>query len=133
MANRTLTTLTAVLQMNNTQFKKGVSGSQKAINGFQKSIKKIGGLIAGVFAVSAITNFTKEASRLASEAEGVRNAFEKLNDPLLLGKLREATRGTVSDFELMKSAVKASNFRIPLEQMGSFLAFAAAALPGSAT
>ena len=42
----------------------------------------------------------------------------------LLDELRTATKGTLDDLELMKAAVKAKNFNIPLNQLGSLLAFA---------
>jgi len=85
---------------------------------------KLGGIMAATFATGAIINYSKEALELAGRAEGIEEAFRKLNDPALLDKLREATRGTVSDVELMKNAVKANNFKIPLEQLATFFEFA---------
>jgi hypothetical protein len=41
-----------------------------------------------------------------------------------LNNLRKATRGTVSDLQLMQNAVKANNFQIPLDQLGKLFAFA---------
>jgi hypothetical protein len=41
-----------------------------------------------------------------------------------LETLRKATRGLVSDLELMKVTVQAGNFGIPIEQMGKLLEFA---------
>ena len=61
---------------------------------------------------------------MAKEMEGVKMAFDRLNQPGLLDSLREATHGTVNDLELMKNAVKFENFGLSLEQMGTFLAFA---------
>ena len=124
MANRTLTTLTAVLQMNNSKFKKGLTGSQKALKGFQKQVKAVGGMIAGAFAVSAIVSFGREAVQLAAKMQGVQSAFDKLNDPNLLSNLRAATRGMVSDLELMRQAVRAQNFAIPLEDLATYFEFA---------
>ncbi len=65
-----------------------------------------------------------DSIRASIEIEGVRNAFYKLNDPNLLENLRKSTRGTVNDFELMKVAMRASNFKIPLDQLGTLLEFA---------
>jgi len=124
MANRTLTTLTTVLQMNNTKFKKGIKGSQRSLNGFSKQVDKIGGMIAGAFAVGAITNFVKESVKLGSAMEGVAAAFNSLGRAGLLRDLQTATRGTVSNLMLMQSAVKAKNFKIPLEQLAGFFEFA---------
>ncbi len=60
----------------------------------------------------------------AKQIEGVEAAFNRLNNPDLLANLRVATRGTVSDLELMKNAVQANNFQIPVEQLGTLLDFA---------
>ncbi len=124
MANRTLTTLTAVLQMNNSKFKKGLTGSQKAMKGFSKQMTQIGGTIAAAFSIGAITSFTKEAVLLASKMEGVKTAFYALGKPGLLDNLRKATRNTVTDLQLMQKAVQAKNFKIPLDQLATYFEFA---------
>lgn len=59
MANRTVANLTAVLQMNNTKFKKGVKGSETALKRFQKQVGKVGGALAAAFGTRAILKFTK--------------------------------------------------------------------------
>ena len=92
--------------------------------GLEKGLKKIGGAVAAAFAVDKIVSFTAEASKLAAEGEGVRKAFQRIGDPQLLQGLRNATRGTVSDLELMKQAVRASNFKIPLESLAKLFEFA---------
>ncbi len=73
---------------------------------------------------TAAKDFVAEGIRMASSGEGIIRAFNNLNRPGLLDNLREATRGTVSDLNLMRTAVRAENFRIPLEQLGSLLQFA---------
>jgi hypothetical protein len=47
------------MSMNNTKFKKGIHGSQKALNGFQKQLKAVGGMVAGAFAVTSVIRFGK--------------------------------------------------------------------------
>ena len=74
--------------------------------------------------IGQIGQFVSEGGRLASEAEGVSRAFSKLNQPGLLNNLREATKGTVSDLELMKSAIQFSNFGLPVEKLATALEFA---------
>lgn len=74
--------------------------------------------------VGAIKNFIEESSQLAAEAEGVGAAFERLNKPDLLDNLRDATKGTVSDLELMKNAINFNNFGLPLDKLGVALEFA---------
>lgn len=66
----------------------------------------------------------KQAIQMRSEAEGIALAFERLNNPALLDQLREATHGTVSDLDLMKAAIKFENFKLPLQDLGTYLAFA---------
>ena len=71
-----------------------------------------------------IMDVTQKSQQLYVESEGVRIAFERLNRPDLLDKLREATHGTVNDLELMKQAVKFNDFKLSLDDMGTLLAFA---------
>lgn len=74
--------------------------------------------------IGLVRDFVGESIRLAAETEGVSRAFDRLNDPELLQNLRDATRGTVSDLELMKQAVQFNNFGLPVEQLGIALGFA---------
>ena len=66
----------------------------------------------------------QQGIELAKQGEGVRLAFERLNQPGLLDNLNEATHGTVSNLELMKAAVKFDDFKLPVEELGTMLAFA---------
>ena len=75
-------------------------------------------------ALQKVKEFAAEGISMAESADGVIHAFSKLDQPALLDNLRKATRGTVSDIELMKAAVKAKDFRIPLEDLGKYLSFA---------
>lgn len=61
---------------------------------------------------------------MAEQADGVTKAFNDLNQEGLLDNLRKATKGTVNDVQLMTAAVKANDFRIPLEDLGKYLEFA---------
>lgn len=74
--------------------------------------------------ISSLKGVAQQAIESSIQAEGVKRAFERLNDPALLAQLRTATRGTVSDLELMKKAVQANNFQLPLESLSSLLQFA---------
>ena len=96
----------------------------KQTNFVTDGLKKIGAAMLAAFAVDKIISFTKEAITLAAKAEGVERAFAKIGSPELLAGLRSATNGTVTDLVLMQSAVKASNFKIPLDQLGSLLKYA---------
>lgn len=85
-----------------------------------------GNLIASGLAKigSQMAETVQQSVELAKSGEGVRNAFERLNRPGLLDNLKEATHGTVSELELMKAAVKFDDFKLPVEQLGTLLAFA---------
>ncbi len=71
-----------------------------------------------------ITDCIRQGIELARQGEGIRNAFERLGRGDILEGLREATHGTVSDIELMKAAVKFNDFKLPVEELGTMLAFA---------
>ena len=72
----------------------------------------------------AIGSAISQSAQLAQEGEGVMLAFQRLDSPGLLDNLREATHGTVSDLELMKAAVQFNDFNLPVEELGTMLAFA---------
>ena len=85
-----------------------------------------GNLIAQGIATlgSEIAGTVQQSIELARQGEGVRIAFERLNRPGLLDNLKEATHGTVSEIELMKQAIQFDNFKLPLEDLATYLAFA---------
>ena len=83
---------------------------------------KVAGM--GVGFVSELGDMVKQGIELARAGEGVRLAFERLGRGDLLDGLRQATHGTVTDLELMKAAVKFNDFKLPLEELGTMLAFA---------
>jgi hypothetical protein len=72
----------------------------------------------------AAWEFTKEGVKMAASAQGVQAAFDRIADKDYLKSLRKDTKGLVNDFDLMKAAVKADNFNIPLNQLGKLLQFA---------
>ena len=82
-------------------------------------------------AVGAVTSFAseigdcvKQGIELAKQGEGIRIAFARLGRGDILDGLRKATHGTVTDLELMKAAVKFNDFKLPVEELGTMLAFA---------
>lgn len=112
------------LGLKSDEFSKGIKQSEGQLSSFKGVVGKIGGAIAGAFTVDKIVQFTKEAYKLAGQAQGVYNAFSRLNRPGLLNDLKEATRGTTDELKLMQTAVQASNFKIPLDQLATYLRFA---------
>jgi len=116
----------AKLGLNTKEFDSKLKGTKTGMQKFGSAIKSVGKLMAGAFAVTAIVNFTRSLVTLAAKVEGIRIGFEQIAKPGLLDDLRAATKGTVSDMDLMSRAVMASNFQIPLEQLASLLSFASA-------
>ena len=82
-------------------------------------VARVGKSIAGEF-----SEIIDKSVELAESADGVVHAFEKIGTEDYLQTLRDATKGTVSDIELMKAAIKARDFGIPLEDLGKYLSFA---------
>lgn len=86
----------------------------------------IGGALGNVFTEikNKIQAAAQESVELAKQAEGIELAFNRLDKPGLLEKLREETHGAVSDLTLMTQAVKFKDFNLPIEQLGTYLAYA---------
>lgn len=74
--------------------------------------------------VSSAKEFIIEGMNVADKAEGIVTAFNKLNAPDLLKNMRTETKGLISDFQIMQTAVRADKFGIPLNKLGSLLKFA---------
>lgn len=85
-----------------------------------------GGLI--IAAAKQLGEATLEATKLAGNVEGVERAFERAfpNSTKILNDLRTATRGTVSDFELMQRTLQATNLGVDVAQLPVLFEFAAA-------
>lgn len=75
-------------------------------------------------ALKKVKEFAAEGISMAETADGIIHAFQQLDNPNLLQTLRKATKNTVDDIELMKAAIKARDFGIPLEDLGKYLSFA---------
>ena len=106
------------------EFRSAMQNIDKTLGGLSSKFNMVGGALAGAFAVGSIQQFISESSKLAGQVDGVRAAFNRMAPDGMLQDLRKATRGTVSDLELMQNAVKAGNFGIPLKEMGTLLEFA---------
>ena len=120
-----------------------IAKARKTLDGFRQDNLTLGGIMnqtskSIVAAAAQYASFAAVLGTVASgfseaiskgiemsrEAEGISQAFNRLNQPGLLDNLRQATHGTINDLELMKQAVKFDNFNLSLEQMGTFLSFA---------
>lgn len=84
----------------------------------------LGKTIIAAFAVERLGAFLTSTIQLAKEAEEVKAAFDKLNNPALLSQLRKATEGTLSDLKLMGLALKADKLQVPMARFADILKFA---------
>lgn len=105
------------------QFSSQMQNARRDFAKVGKDLQKVGaGLTVGVTA--PLLAVGAAAIQAYSELEGVQQGFDRLNDANLLKDLREATKGTVTNLELMKAAVQANNFKIPLTELSTLLDFA---------
>lgn len=98
---------------------RNVGNYSSAVSGLFTTWAKGAAIIAG-----ATKTIEYAVKVIGDETEGVEQAFARLNDPKILDRLKEATKGTVSELTLMKSAVRADNFKIPLDALAKGLQFA---------
>ena len=114
----------ARLGLDKKEFDDGLKNAGKEVDGFSKGLSMASKAFAALASATALVTFAKSASELAMKMEGVKTAFESLNRPDMLDELRKATRGTVTDLQLMQKAVQAKNFKIPLDQLATYFEFA---------
>jgi hypothetical protein len=101
-----------------------VKKMQTSFGGLTTTLSRIGGMIGIAFGTQQLIQFGKEALNLAAKGEAIRTAFKRIGSEDLLGDLRKSVSGTVSDINLMTNAVRASNFKIPLDQLATLFEFA---------
>ena len=98
------------------------TGAEKAERGFKKLGTSLAGMAAGAVSVGLVAKALVDLNNRAGLLQGVERAFIKTG--ISIEKLREATRGTVTDFELMQKAVQAKNLGVPIEQLATLFKFA---------
>lgn len=124
--NDSLATMTVKIAANTAQFNAAVKQTQGQLKAFSDYINKAAKSFVAGFGAMQVANFTLEVSKLAGEAQGVKAAFDRLPESVkVMQQLKEATGGTVSELELMKRAVTATNFGIDLAALPKLLEFAA--------
>jgi hypothetical protein len=116
--------LNAKLGADTSEFDRKLKTAEAGVNKFGSALSFAAKAALATFSVGAIVNFTKESIKLASVAEGIKDAFQTLAKPGLLNDLQKATRGTVDDVKLMQKAIQARNFKIPLEELATYFQFA---------
>lgn len=110
-------------------FNKALNETNKNTKDNTKSFGDLGDIVRATLSVAAIRQVVQlslEMATLAGNTESVSRAFNRLPaSALVLERLREATHGTVTEFELMQKALSASNFGISLQALPRLLEFAA--------
>lgn len=125
MAQSILARMAVQISANTVEFSKAMNQTQAGLKSFTSSLTSMAASLGVAFSARAVVDFTMEVSKLAGEAEGVKSAFDRLeNSVQLMIDLKKATNGTVSELDLMKRAVMASNFDISLKALPKLLEFA---------
>lgn len=110
-----------------------VINAEKRIDAFISKIKSIGdlgkevqsfGTKLSAFVTLPIVGLGAASVKAFSDLEGVKTAFDRLNDPTLLNNLRAATKGTTADIELMKAAVQSDKFGLSTSALPTLLEYA---------
>ena len=81
-------------------------------------------ITAGI--VREVFNITIGMAELSGNVKGVETAFRRAfpNSVKLLKDLKDATSGTISEFDLMKKTLQATNLGVPVEELATFFEFA---------
>lgn len=116
--------LNARLGLDKREFDKGLKDAEKGVSSFGSKLKSFAAAAGLAVAAQQLIKYGAEAVKLAAKTEGIKNAFDNLNNPALLDNLRKATRNTVADVDLMAAAVKANNFHISLQALPRYFEFA---------
>ena len=105
-------------------FRRGISNIDRSLSKMSGGFSALGATIGASFAVDVIKEFISESVELGATMEGVRGAFERFASPDTMNLLRDAVSGTVDDLKLMQMAVRAKNFKIPMDVLAKGLQFA---------
>jgi hypothetical protein len=110
---------------------KATNDANKGINNMTLSFKNLSsvvgvGLLAGL--LRETVDLTLSLSTLQGQVEGVERGFNRafINPTQVLSEVREATQGTITDFDLMKRTLQATNLGVSVEHLGTLFEFAAA-------
>ena len=124
-SNSVLARMAVIISANTAEFNRALKDTQNNLGRFTGMISKSLAVLGVGLGAKQILDAGIAVSKLAGQAEGVAAAFSRLpNSVALMKDLKEATGNTVSELELMKRAVMASNFDIELAALPKLLEFA---------
>lgn len=123
-AQKQLESYNAKLKESNKEGIAGTNSLTSSFGGLYNAIK----LVIGAQVVKQFVSMSIEAAALAGKVEGVEKAFARAfpNSVLILDQLRRATKGTITDFELMQRTIQATNLGVAIEPLPKLFEFAAA-------
>jgi len=113
-----------LLGLDTKEFRNGIRTADRELQNFSKNLQNIGNVIGASFAVSVIQDFAFEAVKLGDQLSAATIGFERFGDAADMNALRKATKGMVSDVQLMQQSIQAGNFGIPIQELGTLFAFA---------
>ena len=93
MAAEDIGALVVRIEANLKNFEGNMNKATKRVDGFGSTVKKIGGLIAGAFAVKAIVGFGKTMVTAASDAKEMQSKFNTV-----FGEMSKSTEDWAKDF-----------------------------------
>lgn len=107
--------------------KAAAGGVNDLVVGFRDLSKFAGAAIISALA-QQVVSLGLSLSTLQGRVEGVERGFNKaFTTPLqTLSEVREATHGTMTDFELMQRSLQATNLGVGVEHLGTLFEFASA-------
>ena len=127
MANK----VTIEIVGNNVYAVNAIDGTKKKLTELDSKAKqsssmfeRLGKQLAGAFSVYAIATYGSELLALGNKVRGVESAFNRIDQGNYLESLRAATKGLISDLELMQAATFADKFKIPFDILVKGLEFA---------
>ena len=112
------------------QFQENVGNYPKLIQTTFGSLKKLIPLLGAGLGLRAALDYAKEARQLAIQAKGVEFAFQRIEErsggaEKALLRVKEATRGALSELDIKKSIVEFDNFGLSIEEIDGLLEFVA--------
>lgn len=102
-------------------------GVQSLVLGF-RDLSRFAGLAVFATMTKEVVDLSLSMATLQGQVEGVERGFNRafINPVETLSQVREATKGTITDFDLMKRTLQATNLGVSVEHLGTLFEFAAA-------
>ena len=108
------------------EIKEDVEGVGDSLGKIKENFTEVFETLGIALGAEELVEFGKDLLEIAAKASGVERAFTKIGDTTgVIDKMREATKGMMTDMDLEKLAVEANEFSVPLSKLPLLLTFAA--------